>query len=43
MLSDADLAAIESSVTAEVSAAVEFAEASPWEPIEDLAKYVTAR
>jgi pyruvate dehydrogenase E1 component alpha subunit len=43
LLSDADLAAIESSVDAEISAAVEFAEAGPWEPVEDLAKFVTAR
>jgi TPP-dependent pyruvate/acetoin dehydrogenase alpha subunit len=43
LLSDTDLSEIERAVAAEISAAVEFAEASPWESVEDLAKYVTAR
>ncbi len=36
LLADADLAAIEASVAAEVDAAVAEAEAGPWEPVEDL-------
>ena len=39
-LSDADLAAIETDVAAEVEHAVAFAEAGPWEPVEDLTKDV---
>lgn len=39
-LGDHDLAEIESSVAAEVVAAVSFAEAGPWEPVEDLTKDV---
>ncbi|MBK9314394.1 MAG: pyruvate dehydrogenase (acetyl-transferring) E1 component subunit alpha [Acidobacteria bacterium] len=39
-LSDADLATIETDVAAEVEGAVTFAEAGPWEPVEDLAKDV---
>lgn len=39
-ISDADLAAIESQVAAEVDGAVAFAEAGPWEPVEDLTKDV---
>jgi len=39
-LVDADLAAIERSVAAEVDAAVAEAEAGPWEPVEDLLKDV---
>jgi pyruvate dehydrogenase E1 component alpha subunit len=40
LLVDADLAAIERSVAAEVDAAVAEAEAGPWEPVEDLLKDV---
>ena len=36
LLADADVAAIEASVAAEVDAAVAEAEAGPWEPVEDL-------
>jgi pyruvate dehydrogenase E1 component alpha subunit len=39
-LTDADLAAIEKTVQAEVEAAVAFAEAGTWEPVEDLTKDV---
>jgi pyruvate dehydrogenase E1 component alpha subunit len=39
-LSDADLAGLEASVAAEVAAAVAFAEAGPWEPVEDLTRDV---
>lgn len=37
-----DRTRIDAEVAAEVEAAVTFAEASPWEPVEDLAKHVTA-
>ena len=40
LLSDSDLAAIESEVAAEIEDAVRFAEASPREPVEDLLKDV---
>ena len=40
LLSADDLARMEEQVTAEVTAAVEFAEAGAWEPVEDLTKYV---
>jgi len=40
LLADADLAAIEASVAAEVEDAVAVAEAGPWEPVEDLTKDV---
>jgi len=40
ILADADIAAIERSVAAEVDAAVAEAEAGPWEPVEDLLKDV---
>jgi pyruvate dehydrogenase E1 component alpha subunit len=43
ILSDAKLADIEASVAAEIVAAVDFAEAGEWEPIEDLTKDVTVR
>ncbi len=43
MLSDQDLAEMEASIAAEVDAATIYAEASPWEPVEDLTKYVTRR
>jgi pyruvate dehydrogenase E1 component alpha subunit len=39
-LADSDLAALEASVAAEVTAAVAEAEAGPWEPVEDLLKDV---
>ena len=39
-LTDADLAAVEASVAAEIDAAVAVAEAGPWEPVEDLTKDV---
>ena len=40
LLADADIAAMEASVAAEVDAAVAEAEAGPWEPVEDLLKDV---
>jgi pyruvate dehydrogenase E1 component alpha subunit len=40
MLADADLAALEASVDADLVAAVAEAEAGPWEPVEDLLKDV---
>ncbi len=40
ILADADLAALETSVNADVAAAVAEAEAGPWEPVEDLLKDV---
>jgi TPP-dependent pyruvate/acetoin dehydrogenase alpha subunit len=40
LLADADLAAIEASVTAEIDGAVAEAEAGPWEPVEHLLKDV---
>jgi pyruvate dehydrogenase E1 component alpha subunit/2-oxoisovalerate dehydrogenase E1 component len=43
ILSDGDLASLESQVAKEVEEAVTFAEAGPWEPVEDLTTYVTAR
>lgn len=43
LLNAADLPAIESTVEAQVNDAVAFAEAGPWEPIEDLAKDVYTR
>jgi TPP-dependent pyruvate/acetoin dehydrogenase alpha subunit len=43
LLSEADVAAIERDVAAEVAAAVEFAAAGTWEPVEDLTKDVYAR
>jgi pyruvate dehydrogenase E1 component alpha subunit len=42
-LSDADRAGIEAAVGGEIDAAVAYAEAGPWEPLEDLMKYVTSR
>jgi len=42
LLSDDDLDAIEAAVTAEVDAAVAFAEASGEEPVEDLTRFVTS-
>jgi pyruvate dehydrogenase E1 component alpha subunit len=43
LLADADLERLEAAVDAEVDAAVAYAEAGPWEPLEDLTKYVTSR
>jgi TPP-dependent pyruvate/acetoin dehydrogenase alpha subunit len=40
VLRETDLAAMETSVAAEVDAAVAEAEAGPWEPVEDLLKDV---
>jgi TPP-dependent pyruvate/acetoin dehydrogenase alpha subunit len=40
LISDEDLAAIEAEVAAEVQAAVDFAEASAFEPVEDLERFV---
>lgn len=40
VLCDAELAELERSVAEQVAAAVEFAEAGPWEPLEDLTKDV---
>jgi TPP-dependent pyruvate/acetoin dehydrogenase alpha subunit len=40
LLTDADLAAIEAVVNAEVQASVDFAEAAEWEPVEDLTRFV---
>jgi TPP-dependent pyruvate/acetoin dehydrogenase alpha subunit len=42
LLGDADLAALARAVESEIDAAVAFAEAAPWEPIEDLTKDVYA-
>jgi pyruvate dehydrogenase E1 component alpha subunit len=39
-LSDQDLTDVEAAVAAEIAAAVAFAEAGPWEPVEDLLKDV---
>jgi len=41
LLTDADLAALERAVAAEVAAAVQYAEEGPWEPVEDLTRDVT--
>jgi pyruvate dehydrogenase E1 component alpha subunit len=40
LLEDADLARLEEEAAAEITRAVEFAEAGTWEPLEDLTKYV---
>ena len=42
LLADADLSAIEASVAALVDEAVRFAEAAPWEPVEELTAHVYA-
>jgi pyruvate dehydrogenase E1 component alpha subunit len=42
ILHETDLQAIETETAAEVDAAIAFAEAGTWEPVEDLAKYVYA-
>jgi pyruvate dehydrogenase E1 component alpha subunit/2-oxoisovalerate dehydrogenase E1 component len=39
-LNDADLEELEQHVAAEVEAAVAFAEAGTWEPVEDLTRFV---
>jgi hypothetical protein len=39
-MADVDLAALETSVAADVAAAVADAEAGPWEPVEDLLRDV---
>ena len=39
-LTDADVAALEADVAAEIDEAVRFAEAGPWEPVEDLTRDV---
>jgi TPP-dependent pyruvate/acetoin dehydrogenase alpha subunit len=43
LATDTDLAAIETAVAAEIAAAVQFAEAGSWEPVEDLTTDVTAK
>jgi len=40
LLNDADLAELEQHVAAEIEAAVAFAEAGTWEPVEDLTRFV---
>jgi pyruvate dehydrogenase E1 component alpha subunit/2-oxoisovalerate dehydrogenase E1 component len=40
LLSDTDLEALEQQVAAEVEAAVAFAEAGTWEPVEELTRFV---
>jgi pyruvate dehydrogenase E1 component alpha subunit len=40
MLADTDLAALETEVAAEIDAAVAHAEAGPWEPVDDLTRFV---
>jgi len=40
LLHDSDLARIEADIAAEIDAAVAFAEAAPWEPVEDLERFV---
>jgi pyruvate dehydrogenase E1 component alpha subunit len=40
LLVDADLERIEAQVATEVQTAVDFAEAAPWEPVEDLTRFV---
>lgn len=42
LLTEADVERLETEVTAEVEAAVAFAEASPWEPVEELTRHVYA-
>jgi pyruvate dehydrogenase E1 component alpha subunit len=37
---DSDIAAVERKVADEVAAAVQFAEAGTWEPVEDLTRFV---
>jgi pyruvate dehydrogenase E1 component alpha subunit len=42
LLDDAGLEALETAVAEEIDAAVEFAESSPWEPVETLTRHVTS-
>jgi pyruvate dehydrogenase E1 component alpha subunit len=42
-LTDADLADLEAGVAAEVAAAVDAAEAAPWEPTSDLTRFLMTR
>jgi TPP-dependent pyruvate/acetoin dehydrogenase alpha subunit len=39
-LSDSDMTSLEAEVAAEIDEAVQFAEAGPWEPVDDLTKDV---
>jgi pyruvate dehydrogenase E1 component alpha subunit len=39
-LTEADMASLEADVAAEIEEAVRFAEAGPWEPVEDLTRDV---
>jgi pyruvate dehydrogenase E1 component alpha subunit len=43
LLTDKDYARIEADVATQIDEAVAYAEAGPWEPVEDLTKYVTVR
>lgn len=43
LLAGQEMAEMEASVGAEIQEAVAFAEAGPWEPVEDLTRYVTSR
>jgi TPP-dependent pyruvate/acetoin dehydrogenase alpha subunit len=43
LLTDKELAQIEGDVAKQVDDAVAYAEAGPWEPLDDLTKHVTAR
>ena len=40
LLTDADMETLESEIAAEVQAAVDFAEAGTWEPVEELERFV---
>ncbi|HZV81561.1 MAG TPA: thiamine pyrophosphate-dependent enzyme, partial [Geobacteraceae bacterium] len=42
LFSDQEMASLESDVAAEIAAAVAFAEAGTWEPVEDLTRFVYA-
>ena len=42
LLNDDDMSSIEAAIAAELADAVQFAETSPWEPVEDLTKNVCA-
>jgi pyruvate dehydrogenase E1 component alpha subunit/2-oxoisovalerate dehydrogenase E1 component len=42
LLTDDDIAGLEAAAAAEVTAAVEFAEAGTWEPVADLTRFVTS-
>ncbi len=43
MLTDKSLAQVEAAVAKQIDEAVAYAEAGPWEPLDDLTKYLTAR